>query len=207
MLTFDPERHLYFWDGINVPGVTSLLRPIHNFDGVPAGVLEAARRRGTYVHRMTELYDKGELDEDANARVMGGAFVGYLQAWKDFLERYEVEILENEQMGYCSLGFAGQWDRWVRMGARGHAGTALLDIKTSQEASRAWGVQTAAYRRIRSESDPSAALRPRYTAQLFADGTFELLPWNDPNDWSIFEQLLSKHQAEQAIERWKGKTP
>ena len=203
MLTFDDKAHRYFWNGIPVPGVTTLLRPIHNFDGVPASVLEEARRRGTYVHRMTELHDAGDLDEEALRRGPGARYLGYLRAWKDFIEQHEVEIIESEERGYCSLGFAGTWDRWARLTYRRSRSVAMVDIKTAHEASRAWGVQTAAYRRIKAGSDPAAALAPRFSVQLLPEGEFQLIAWNDPNDWPTFEALLRRHQAEQVIQRWK----
>lgn len=194
MLTFDSAAHAYYWHGQRVPGVTSLLQPIHDFSRVPRDVLEAAQRRGTYVHAMTELYDLGELDEDANAAVADGAYVGYLQAWKRFVAEYEPNWIDIESMGYSlAYGYAGTWDRRGTLG-RTRPGPALIDIKTSGDPAFAWGVQTAAYRQIAMEREPSAALDLRATVQLHADGTFDFLPWTEPDDWRAFHALLTVHQ-------------
>lgn len=193
MLTFNAERHEYRWKGAIVPGVTSLLAPIHDFSKVPRQVLEAAQARGQYVHAMTELFDLGVLDEDANACVNEGAYVGYLAAWKAFLAEYEPNWLEIEQQGFCeALGYAGTWDRFGTF-ARKRPGRWLIDVKTSGDPYDAWGVQTAAYRRIRAESDPMASLDNRGTVQLHADGTFDLREWTGPDDWACFNALLTVH--------------
>lgn len=197
-LSFNEERHEYRWNGEVVPSVTSFLKPIYDFSEVPSRYLEEAQQRGTYVHQMTEAYDLGVLDEQANAAVADGAFVGYLAAWKRFLADHEPIWDEIEQMGYCQQHrFAGTWDRCGTL-ERGRPGRWLIDIKTSQQASRAWGVQTAAYRLIRAERNPMAALDQRGTVQLRPDGTYEFIPWNDPDDLQCFLALL-------AVRNWSTK--
>lgn len=198
MLTFDEPTHAYHWEGKRVPSVTGFLHPIHNFDGVPPAILAAAAARGTYVHRMTELYDLGELDEEANASVDGGSFIGYLRAWKDFLEMYEPNWGEIEQMGYHKQHrFAGTWDRHGTFN-RTRPGPFLIDIKTGLDSHRAWGVQTAAYRSIRAQTDLGANFDNRATVQLRADGTFNFIEWTDPDDWAVFLALLT-------IKNWETK--
>jgi hypothetical protein len=192
VLTFDDVKHQYRWDGVVVPGVTGLLQTIHSFAGVPGHILEPAQERGTYVHAMTEMFDLGELDEEANALVAGGLYVGYLKAWKAFCVEYEPNWTEIEQMGYSRLGYAGTWDR-VGTLARKWPGNWLVDIKTSAQHHRAWGVQTAAYRQIRAERDMRAALDNRATVQLRADGTFNFIAWTDPHDLPCFQALLTIH--------------
>lgn len=193
MLTFDEATHTYRWNGQRVPSVTSLLRPIHDWSKVPPEILRAAQARGTYVHRMTELYDLGELDEERNAQVAGGLYVGYLRAWKAFLTDFSPTWGEIEKMDYSRLGYAGTWDRWGQLNGR-YTGRWLVDIKTGAEASRAWGVQMAAYRQIRMEADPSSATDGRATVQLASDGTYEFVPWTDPDDWACFRGLLDVYK-------------
>lgn len=198
MLTFDDPTHVYRWEGNKVPSVTGFLEPIHSFAGVPPDILRAAQERGTYVHQLTELYDLGDLDEVALGGVAGGIYLGYLRAWKSFLEDYEPNWDEIEVMGYSQrYGFAGTWDRHGTL-ARKRPGPFLIDIKTAWMCSRAWGVQTAAYRQIRAERDPMAALDNRATVQLHADGTYDFLEWFDPDDWACFHSLLT-------IRNWSNK--
>ncbi len=193
MLTFDDASHTYRWNGRTVPGVTSLLQPIHDFSKVPADVLRMAQERGTYVHRMTELFDLGELDEDANASVADGLYARYLVGWKRFLVDYAPNWAEIEEKGYSKLfGFAGTWDRAGRFERR-DPGRWLVDIKTSLDPADAWGVQVAAYRQLRMERDASTATDRRGTVQLNADGSYSLIEWTGSTDWDCFHALLTLH--------------
>lgn len=190
-LTFDPVEHAYTWEGKRVPSVTQLLDCLHSFAGVPVDVLEAAQHRGSYVHAMCELYDGGELDEEANARVSDGAFVGYLEAWKRFLHDYEPNWSGIERRGYSRLyGFAGTMDRDGVL-ARVRPGAHVIDIKTAEQSHRVWGLQTAAYRQILMELDPSHAFDQRATVQLAKDGNYRFTPWTDPADWPTFQALIT----------------
>lgn len=190
-LTFDEAKHEYRWGGAVVPSVTQCLDRLHSFAGVPFDVLEAAKKRGSYVHAMCEAYDLDELDEAENAKVAGGAYVGYLAAWKRFLGDYGPNWTHIEQRGYSGrYQYAGTEDRAGTLSRR-LTGRFGIDIKTSQQAHRVWGLQTAAYRQIRAEKDSLAALDRRATVQLAADGSYQFIPWDDPADWPSFQALLT----------------
>ncbi len=188
-LTFDAPTHTYRWNGAVVPSVTQCLDRLHSFAGVPFEVLEAAKERGTFVHDMTVAYDHGDLDE---AR-MPMEFVGYLTAWKKFLAAYEPNWQRVERMGYSKLHrFAGTEDRRGTFGRVYPGATFGLDVKTSAQAHRVWGLQLAAYRQIVVEEDGLAhCLDRRATVQLHPDGRYTFLEWNDPNDWPVFQSLLN----------------
>lgn len=190
-LTFDAERHEYRWNGERVPNVTSVLAPASDFSRVPQDVLEAAQRRGRYVHRMCELYDLGDLDEEANAAVAEGMFVGYLAAYKRFLDDYEPAWTLIERPMYSQrYRYAGTPDRRGRFG-RKRPGWWLVDLKTSVEDSPSWGLQTAAYRQLCAEEDFDAGLDNRATLQLRPDGKYELTPWAGQHDLQVFLGLLT----------------
>src|ERR1700759_2406007 len=110
MLTFDDERHEYRWNGLVVPGVTSVIEhTLKSFEGVPRRYLVPAQERGTFVHRATELFDLGELDE---SELQEEQYGGYLRAWKGFCEATEPNWIAIEEMDYSRLfGFAGTLDR------------------------------------------------------------------------------------------------
>lgn len=197
MLTFDAPTHTYRWNGEKVSGVTSHLQTLHSFAGVPLQVLEDAQRRGTYVHRMTELWDLGQLDEEANAQVQQGRFVGYLRAWKDFVADHEPNWTDIEEMGFSATHlYAGMWDRAGRLNRR-RPGNWTLDVKTSKQPHWVWGLQLAAYRQIRAEREPMAALDRRASVQLHADGSYDFIEWTDPTDWPVFHALLTLNRRAQ----------
>ena len=66
-LTFEAERHEYFYQGIKVwRSVTGVLQRAGaiNFDGVPEFVLDRARARGTIVHQAVHYLNEGDLNLD-----------------------------------------------------------------------------------------------------------------------------------------------
>lgn len=199
MLTFDDPTHTYRWRGQVVPGVTSILSPLTDWSKVPRDILLAAQQRGTYVHRMTELYDLVQLDEGAIlASPEHAVYHGYLRAYKAFLDEYDPVWHEIEQMGYSERhGYAGTWDRAGEF-FRKWPGRWTVDIKTALADSDSWGVQLAAYRQIRAERDMRAALDRRGSLQLHADGTFDFQPYDQPDDWECFRALLT-------VMQWRSK--
>jgi hypothetical protein len=190
-LTFDAATHTYRFGGSVVRSVTQHLQALHSFAGVPLDVLEAAQERGTYVHKMCELFDLGELDEVENAKIEGGRYVGYLDAWKRFIDDFRPNWSGIECMGYSPLyRFAGAMDRHGTF-ERKAPGRWIPDIKTSLQPHRVWGLQTAAYRQLLAEQDPAHALDQRATVQLAANGAYKFIQWTDPADWPTFQALVT----------------
>lgn len=188
MLTFDDASHTYFWNGKRVPGVTSILQALHNFNGVPADVLEAAQDRGTAVHLCCEYLDKGVLDEGS----IDPAIAGYVDAWRLFTAEMRPQWTHIEQQVYHPvMRYAGTVDRVGVLNGKEY----VLDIKTSIASHPVWGLQTAAYA---NAMDKKCALRA--TVQLRSDGTYRLIEWSDASDWPTFVSLitinnfLEKHQ-------------
>lgn len=179
MLTFDDATHTYYWNGKRVPGVTSILQALHNFDGVPANVLEAAQDRGTAVHLCCEYLDKGILDEDS----VDPSITGYVDGWRRFTADLAPEWSHIEEMVYHRvLRYAGTVDRVGTIRGTGY----VLDIKTSVAAHPVWGLQTAAYANAIEKQS-----HKRATVQLRSDGTYRLIEWDDPSDWPTFCSLLT----------------
>lgn len=189
VLTFNEELHEYRFGGNRVPSVTQLLDRLHDFSGVPEEVLEAAKERGTYVHRMTEAFDQDDLDIPR----VPSEYRGYLDAWQDFIKAYAPKWNSVEQRGFSRLfGYAGTWDREGTLpGVWSPSTLWVIDIKTSAAPHPVWGMQTAAYRQIKAEQDARYALARRATVQLRPDGAFKFLPWDNPNDWAAFQALIT----------------
>lgn len=173
-----------------------LLDKLHTFAGVPEDVLERARHRGSFVHRMCELDDLGDLVEDESIE----PYRGYLEAWRSFRTLYAPNWEGIEERGYSRLfGYAGTLDRRGVFESGPHPGLKVLpDIKTSEESHWCWGVQTAAYRQILLEHHRDWALARRCTIQLFKTGRVKLLYWDDPDDWTTFQALLHLHHRSES---------
>jgi hypothetical protein len=56
LLTFDEERHLYFYDGKEIPSITQIVAP--KIDG-SFEVVKKAAQEGTLIHKAVEKFLKG----------------------------------------------------------------------------------------------------------------------------------------------------
>jgi hypothetical protein len=192
MLTFEPSSHTYRWHGQVVPSVTQVLNLLQPFAGVPKHILEVAQERGTFVHAMTEAYDLGELDEEALALMEDGLYMGYLKAWKAFIRDRKPVWDSVEERDYHDAGFAGTWDRTGTLD--GEPEPWVIDIKSSLQDHKAWGMQTAAYRAMRANQDPRYIRARRGSVQLRPDGRYRFLSWDNPADWPAFCSLLNVYR-------------
>lgn len=185
-LTFHEPTHAYYWLGKRVPNVTGILELASKYGYVRADLLEIAQDRGTYVHKMCELDDKGDLHPDEEQ----GPYAGYLKAWRSFLFDYGADWEAVEERGYSRMyGFAGTLDRRGLLKRRYGTRRWVLDIKTSLRMDRAWGLQTAAYRQICAETVAGWATADRGTVQLREDGRYLFKPWQGPLDLPAFLAL------------------
>lgn len=175
-LTFDPEKHEYRLDGVKLIGVTTVLREakLYDFYGLSGYYAE----RGTAIHTVTELDDKGALNEAANDIV--NPVIPYLDAWRKFKDETGVEVLQTEEAVFHPIyRYAGTLDRRVLW--RGREG--IIDLKSGLKAP--WHtLQTAAYAKTFN--------RPllRFSLYLRQNGTYELDEHKDPDDWEIFKAAL-----------------
>ena len=196
VLTFDAERHEYRVDGVLLPSVTQVLKPLQDFSMIAPAVLEHARQRGIAVHIAVQLDICNDLVEESVAPELAG----YLQAWRAFRHDsgiHEADFGDPEKPLYHPLyGFAGTPDvpfffkkRW-----------AVLDVKTADALSPVWGLQTAAYLELINANTPKGHHKvvDRYSLRLRENGTYRLEQHTDKNDWQVFLSCLTIHQ-------WKGK--
>lgn len=106
ILTFDSEKHQYFWNKKRVPGVSEILKSLglsRSYDAVDTFY----RDRGTAVHKSIELYIKGTLDEES----LDPVIVPYFNQAKEWIDNVpllgkRVEVMEYELDG----GYAGTID-------------------------------------------------------------------------------------------------
>lgn len=189
MLTFDEASHTYAFDGVRVPGVTTILKPLSNFEGIPMDVLEAKANLGRRVHFACQLDDEKDLDESS----VEFDVAPYLVAWRKFLAESGAIVVHNEQQVYeRTLRYAGTLDNVLELqGLRW-----LVDKKTSIYTPRAAGPQTAAY--LRALGDPSVTRRA--AVRLRPDGTYRFDPLSGSDDWATFLSCLTLH-------RFKEKNP
>ncbi len=186
-LTFDEASHTYRVDGVLVPGVTTILKPLANFDGIPMDVLEAKRDLGQRVHFACQLDDEADLD----ASSIGDDVAPYLAAWRKFLSEAQARVIHNEQRVFePTLRYAGTLDNVLEIGGKKW----LVDKKTSISTPIAAGPQTAAY--LRALADPSVTRRA--AVRLRPDGTYRFDSLAGADDWSAFMACLALHRFKES---------
>lgn len=197
MLTFDEATHTYRLDGVVVPSVTTIMKPLYNFDFVSELTLEIASKRGVEVHKACEMYDLDDLDESS---LDGWKWINYFKAWKRFREESGyVPHLTEKQVHHPTLKFAGTLDSAGVMNGE----EVVIDRKTTASLSSAIGVQLAAYDEALRQEDPKQPKRKRYAVQLRPDGTYRLQPYEKSTDWTTFVALINLKRSGHADHLWK----
>ena len=157
-LTFLDSRFYQTQDGGFVPSVTTIL------EAYPKGaayfnwlkengkdadeIRDEAGRRGSVVHKLTELYDAGEevclvnnnglIEYKLNEWAMFERYVEFRSRFQFVTDCIELNIISKD------LGYAGTIDRVITMDGE----KILLDIKTSNAIYPSYWLQLAAYRSL-----------------------------------------------------------
>jgi hypothetical protein len=189
-IQFSEERHEYLVAGRRWPGVTEVLDPINELDGIPRDVLRAAAEFGRHVHLACHLSNLGTLDR----ATLDPALVPYLAGWEQFLSDTGARVIESERMvKHHALRYCGTVDAVIEWRDRRH----VVDIKTSAAVPRTVGPQTAAYRDA-YVLDVGALSPKRFCCHLIGDGTYRLIPLNERSDFDMFVSCLNIH-------RWRNR--
>ena len=128
--------------------VSSVISPFTDFSNIDASVLKNAADRGTRVHKYCELYTKGllgiEPEEDAKP---------YVESFIKWFDRMVQEVLYIEKRLYCDeYMLTGQIDLIVKMA---EPEPWIIDIKTPQQESKTWRLQTAGYLHLANKMEPN----------------------------------------------------
>ena len=120
--------------------VTEILQPFTSFDGINPAVLAKAADRGTRVHKYCELYTQNllieKIDEDCRP---------YVESFTQWFDAMIEEVWVSEMRLSCSKYLVtGKLDMVATL--KGDKSETIVDLKTPQQASLSWRLQTAAYR-------------------------------------------------------------
>lgn len=145
MLTRDPATKHFFWDGVQVPGVHTILRATgqaKDFSDVP----EFYRQRGQAAMKAIELWVKKDLDEGSVDDVIKPYFDQF-KAWVMKEKRAGIVLTESPYYSE-SLKFVGVIDLICNQ--------TIYDIKCSKKMDKAaewtYQMQGAAYRTLIKEN-------------------------------------------------------
>ena len=121
MIEFLPNEHLYLYQGIIVPSVTTILGKTifqGKYDGIPSYILKNKAQFGTNVHRAIETGDSSDLNQVE--------MISY-QQWEKLKERHEIAPHEQETLIHYDDLYCGTLD----MIAIVNGELVINDIKTT----------------------------------------------------------------------------
>jgi hypothetical protein len=189
-LSFEALTHTYRVDGEILQSVTQALKSagVIDYSMIPQDVLQKAAARGTYVHKMIQMWFDGELDL---ARVPEG-MMGYLDAARRFLDHTRFEPFRVECRHYHPvMRYAGTWDL---DGLCDQKDLATVDWKTGMILP-GHAIQLAAYNNLR----PNPRVARRLAVKLNNDGSYRVHEYPSPEhrectfsrDIAIFQSALT----------------
>ena len=211
-IIFDEAEHTYLVNGVEVPSVTTILKPLtdRGYGKVNPSVLEYAANRGRAVHEALEVYDLGGgLEAEPETE-------GYIRAYLEWEQIYRPSWSGVEQIVY-SVGdkYIGTLDRVGTLNGREFA---IVDLKTStptKEALVSVCCQTAAYAMAYTEQTGKplkfAETIKRYGLFLKADGSYRLVDCDEYEDKYgfagalVFFNLLTTHKMITSILETKAR--
>lgn len=126
-LTFDEENHIYRLDDLILLSVTQVLKA-EGYLNTYKNFNNFNMTRGTYVHKMIELYLKKDLDE----ATLDPQLTPYLIGFKDFSEKTALKTLVVEKLLYHKIyHYAGTPDlvAIIKPWSSADRGNVLIDIK------------------------------------------------------------------------------
>ena len=126
MLEFNEETHTYYLDGIKLPCVSDILHIIfpNKYKGIDNQILSNKAHYGSIVHKAIEC-----LEQDLEMPEMNIFQELSIEQYKKLKEKYNIEVLSQEQKVHYRELYAGTYD----MEANINNIHSLVDIKTTAE--------------------------------------------------------------------------
>lgn len=184
-LYFDEAAHRYWFDGVELPSVTTVLAIAGLTDWTYC--TEWARERGSIVHKAIHL----ELTTGLDWSTLPESLHPYVSAALQAITDLGGETVASERRIVSRLyGYAGTLDWLGRINGR----LTLWDWKTGPVIP-AYALQAAAYAEAFAEETGERVER-RYGVRLNADGTYEVIPFTDRQD------IVNFHAAVR-VANWK----
>ena len=192
MIEFDEAAHTYKVDGEPFASVTKVIAEAGLYGDATKYFSEYSRDRGRVVHRVIELYLKGELDQ----ATVDPAVAGYFASWQAFEKDTGFFPGYIEHTLYSvPLRIAGRVDL---IGPWNGNGAAIIDLKTGMTPTPATGIQLAGYEEL------YGSYVKRFALHLGAEGKYRLKEYDNRGDRAVFLAAVTLYHWRKA--NVKGET-
>lgn len=184
-LEFDERTHTYKLNGIVLPSVTTIMKPLsdNKYSTVREDVLENAANKGSAVHNAIENYLKFGIEDISEEHK------AYFSAFLKFMSEKQPIILATESKVYHKiLRYSGTVDLVCIINGE----VVLIDVKTTAVLmDMLTKVQLEAY--AKALDSHSFKVDKKAILHLKKDGTYRLVPHenNDTESWCVFGALLT----------------
>lgn len=167
-IKFEEEGHRYLLDGVQIPSVTQIMKPMSLmvYENIGQSTLMQAADKGTRAHEQISnhiIYDILETDEDTKP---------YVEAFLKWESAYKPVFIASERLLYHRMmRYAGTCDILAFVTPDDGKGVDIIDIKTTSTLHHNMlAVQLGAYAEaLKSES---FNVRDLYGLQLLSDGSY-----------------------------------
>jgi gamma-glutamylcyclotransferase (GGCT)/AIG2-like uncharacterized protein YtfP len=184
-LEFDESKHIYTLDGVQLPSVTTLMKPLSEayYGSINEDVLNNAAKRGTEVHQAIENFLLFGIEDISQEHA------GYLTAFKAWWKAYTPQLITTESRVYHKiLRYAGTVDLSCAIEGK----TFCIDFKTStQIVDMLVRVQLEAY--ARAYASQGIKFGKKAVVHLQNTGQFDMKMYqiDDTEAWEVFGSLLT----------------
>lgn len=183
-IEFNDLLHQYTVNGVIMPSVSNIKKPLDNFDHVPASVLQIAAQKGTDKHNIIKYYHKGTLDHGS----LTPEYAEFLKRYSEWFipqDHPSLKLISELPMYHPNLGYCGTPDLILD--------DCLVDFKSGAINDLSCGVQLAAYADM---IEASLGIKIKHRLILFQDGKgrFKTKSYKSKDDYRIFRRLLQDYR-------------
>lgn len=182
-LTFDEDGHIYRLNGLVIPSVTTLMKPLSDdfYRTVDPEVLNRAAKRGTAIHNAVENFTEFGI------RDISPQYAGYFESFLQWWELRKPEPLAMEHKVYHKiLRYAGTADLLCIIDGR----LTLVDYKSSAQVNtKLCAVQLEGY--DRAFESHGVKVDDRMILHL-SKSTYQEVPFQRSSKcWSVLSSLMT----------------
>lgn len=182
-LQFDDDKHIYKLNGIEIPSVTTIMKPLSNaeYNGISENTLRKAAEKGTAVHNAAEMWAKFKIED------IEPEYRGYFDAFLEWWNINDPKVVGSEVRLYHKImRYAGTADliAWI------DGKLTLIDYKTTSKLIEMnCGVQLEAY--AKALASHGINIQQKMILHLKRDGKFAEMKFqaSDTKRWTVFGAL------------------